>query len=270
MVAIGEDFLGGRRQLFRAVNPVGLWLAVASAVVLVIANQLLQSGFGFAAIKLVVGGAFDNPGDVIKGFLIGIFPASIVTALAAWFLARARGGNPVEVLNLHWPRLGWLGWSGVTIGFLGAMYLFLIAAVLVLGIDLAEYQPAEGEDQSGSIGLVKQAMFDIAHDPKLFMLVLPSVVIGAPLAEELVFRGQLFTALSQTRLGFVGSTVITSAAWSLMHISEPWFSIAIIFAMGLAFGYLLWRFGSLVVTIVCHGLWNGIYAVITFASVAPS
>lgn len=269
MAAFGEDFAGSRRRLFRAANPAGLWPVVGFAVALVVINQLLQSGFGMAAAAVISGASGHDPGNIIKGFLIGIFPASLLTVAAAWFFARFRGGAPVEVLSLHLPRLGWLGWAITAGGFMVGMYAMLIAAVMLFGIDVAQYQPTEGHDNSETIGLVKQAMFDIAHNPTLFMLVLPSVVLGAPLAEEFIFRGQLFTALSQTRLGFVGTSAVTSACWALLHFTEPWFSVAIIFVMGLAFGFLMWRFGSLWVTIVCHAVWNGIYAMMMFSSAGP-
>jgi hypothetical protein len=91
-----------------------------------------------------------------------------------------------------------------------------------------------------------------------------SIAIGAPLVEELIFRGQLFAALSQTRLGVSGTSVVTSAGWALLHASEPWLSIGLIFIMGLAFGWMMYRFGSLWVPVICHGAWNGIYALIVF------
>ena len=34
--------------------------------------------------------------------------------------------------------------------------------------------------------------------------------------------------------------------------------------MGLAFGWMMYRFGSLWVPIVCHAAWNGTYALIVF------
>jgi len=108
-------------------------------------------------------------------------------------------------------------------------------------------------------------MFDIANEPLLFLLVFPSIAIGAPLAEELIFRGQLFSALSRTRLGVSGATLLTAAAWALLHASEPWLSVGLIFIMGLAFGWMMYRFGSLWVVIACHSAWNGIYALIVFS-----
>ena len=95
-----------------------------------------------------------------------------------------------------------------------AMYAVIMVLVLALGIDLAQYTPGPNgqSPQSGSAGLVKEAMFDIANEPLLFLLVFPSIAIGAPLAEEVIFRGQLFSALSRTRLGVSGTTVVTAAS----------------------------------------------------------
>ena len=137
---------------------------------------------------------------------------------------------------------------------------------MIFQIDISQYTPGpHGESpKSGSAGAVKEAMFDIANTPWLFLLVFPSIAIGAPLAEELIFRGQLFSALSQTRLGVAGTTVLTAAMWSLLHVTEPWLSIGLIFVMGLIFGWMMWRFGSLWVTIICHGVWNGFYALLIF------
>jgi len=176
-----------------------------------------------------------------------------------------KGGNPKLSTALHWPDLGWLGWSVVTVGFIGGMYLVIIAIVLVTGIDLAQYTPgANGESpDTGSAGMVKEAMFDLANEPRLFWIAIPSVALGAPLVEEFLFRGPLFAALAQTQLGRWGTVFVTSGGWAILHFSEPLFSVALIFLMGLALGGLLLRFGSLWVTIACHGAWNFIFSLAT-------
>ena len=68
-------------------------------------------------------------------------------------------------------------------------------------------------------------------------------------------------------MGVPGATLVTAALWSLLHLTEPWFSVALIFVMGLVFGFLMWRFGSIRVTIACHALWNGAYSLMMFAGV---
>ena len=93
-------------------------------------------------------------------------------------------------------------------------------------------------------------------------------MLGAPIAEELIFRGQLFTALSNTRLGFAGASVITALGWSLLHYTGNWLLVLFIFIMGLGFGYLLYRFGSLWVTLACHACWNAMSSMVILGGYA--
>jgi membrane protease YdiL (CAAX protease family) len=270
MSMLGDDFSGGlRRRMYWPISPLGFWYAVAVAVVLLLLHQGLQAVLSYGVLHLMTGSAAPTARDAVKASLVVIFPASLIVAAAAWWLAGLGGQRPAEVLNLRWPRLSLSGWVVLTLGFMVVMYLSILAVVLVLGIDLAQYTPGpNGESpKTGSAGLVKEAMFDIARDPWLFLLVFPSVAIGAPLAEELIFRGQLFGALSRTRLGVSGATLLTATIWSLLHVTEPWLSISLIFMMGLAFGWMMYRFGSLWVPIILHGIWNGFYALLIFTQI---
>ena len=267
MAAFGSDFQKYSSPiLYVPSNPAGLWLALGLAVALIVANGLFQFIAGATVLSFFFDGGFADQKSVIKAFIIGIFPASILTAVLAWHLTKVRGGVPVKILALRWPDLGWLGWLCAVGGFMVAMYGAIYIIVTVFQIDLAQYTPGpDGQSpSSGSAGLVKEAMFDMANEPLLFWLAFPAVSIGAPLAEEFVFRGQLFAALARTRAGFSGATLITSALWSLMHMTEPWFAVGVIFMMGLALGALLSRFGSLWVTMACHAMWNGTYSLVIF------
>lgn len=267
MSALGEDFAGGWfRRMYWPVNPPGLAFAVSAALGLMLLHQALQAGLSYVIMLLAFDGNMSDQRSLVKAVLLSIFPASLIVAAVAWWLAGVRGGKPGEVLSLRTPRFTGLGWLVLIGGFMVGMYLAVMVVVLVLGIDLAQYTPgADGQSpSSGSAGLVKEAMFDIANEPLLFFLVFPSIAIGAPLAEELIFRGQLFSALSNTRLGVSGTTLVTSLGWALLHVTEPWLSILLIFIMGLVFGWMMYRFGSLWLTIACHSAWNGIYALIIF------
>jgi membrane protease YdiL (CAAX protease family) len=262
---IGDDLRGGlRRRLYVPSNPAGLGYAIGAAILLVVMNQVLQNVLSLAVLNAMFEEV--NMRNTVKAALLVIFPAALLTAVAALLLARRRGGKVRDVLCLRWPNFGLLGWPYFVFVFLLVMYLIVALVVLLLGIDMADYTPGpQGQSpESGSAGLVKEAMFDIANTPWLFALVFPSVALGAPIWEELVFRGQLFAALSKSRLGVAGATVSTSALWSLLHVSEPWFAIGIIFLLGLAFGWMMYRFGSIWVPMICHGVWNSVYALAVF------
>jgi membrane protease YdiL (CAAX protease family) len=108
----------------------------------------------------------------------------------------------------------------------------------------------------------------LSGDP-LYLPIAGGLIIGAPVAEELTFRGQIFAALSQTRLGMRGAAAITSAVWAVIHITQPFHIILLLFLMGLALCWLLVRFGSLWVTITCHAVWNGLSAVTLYYLAQP-
>jgi membrane protease YdiL (CAAX protease family) len=267
MSHLGSDFSGGLlRRLYWPDNPGGLAYGLAVAAILLLLHYALQAGLSYLVLSSSVGAGITSTREIVKVGLIVILPASLVIAVAACRLAGQRGGTVRRVLNLRRPELSALGWLALVAGFMLVMYAAIIILVLILGIDLADYTPgADGQSpSSGSAGLVKEAVFDLANEPLLFLAVLPSIAIGAPLAEELIFRGQLFSALAGTRLGVAGATVLTSALWALLHVTEPWLSIGLIFVMGLVLGFLMYRFGSLWVAMVCHGAWNGIYALMIF------
>ena len=270
MALLGEDFGGGWfRRLYAPVNPIGLWWALVFAVALLVLHALLQYVISIGVISVLFDGAFDAGHVDIKANLVAVFPSSLLVAVAAWLLARRGGGNPRDVLSLQWPRISPAGWVLLLIGFMLVMYLAIIIVVAGFGLDLGQYTPGpDGQSpESGSAGLVKEAMFDIANEPWLFALVFPSIALGAPIAEELIFRGQLFSGLSRTRLGVPGTALLTSAAWAGLHFTEPWLSVGLIFFMGLIFGWMMYRFGSLWLTMACHALWNAVYGIVIFASV---
>ena len=93
-------------------------------------------------------------------------------------------------------------------------------------------------------------------------LALAAIGVGAPLAEELLFRGFLLSALAQTRLRFWGAAVATSALWTALHWDYSAVGIAEVFTIGIFFSWLLWRTGSLRVPIFCHALYNSLIVII--------
>jgi membrane protease YdiL (CAAX protease family) len=53
-----------------------------------------------------------------------------------------------------------------------------------------------------------------------------------------------------------GAIVLSSLAWTALHLQYNWFFFFEIFTIGLLLGYLRYRSGSLWLTIVLHGLNN--------------
>lgn len=86
-------------------------------------------------------------------------------------------------------------------------------------------------------------------------IVVPAVVIVAPIAEEVFFRGVVFNAWLREggrRWAFIGS----SALFAIIHLSIV--SVVPIFVLGLALAWVYDRTGSLVAPIAMHAVVNGI------------
>jgi beta-phosphoglucomutase len=83
-----------------------------------------------------------------------------------------------------------------------------------------------------------------------------AVVLGAPIGEELFFRGFLFRGWMHSPLGAWGTVVTTSVIWAFIHQQYDLHGIMIIFAAGLLLGYSRLRSGSIYPPIVMHALMN--------------
>ena len=100
---------------------------------------------------------------------------------------------------------------------------------------------------------------DILADSHVRPAALALILLAAPLSEELLFRGFMLPPLTRTRLGFSGAAIVTSLIWSAVHFySLP--GSAVIFLLGLALSYMLWRTGSLWPGIFLHVILNGVFA----------
>jgi membrane protease YdiL (CAAX protease family) len=84
--------------------------------------------------------------------------------------------------------------------------------------------------------------------------------IGAPVSEELLFRGFLLSALAKSRAGFWRAAVISDVAWTFTHLSLGWAAILIVFVFGLLLSFILSRTGSIWPCILAHAMGNAAQA----------
>ncbi|HEX6002346.1 MAG TPA: CPBP family intramembrane glutamic endopeptidase [Hyphomicrobiaceae bacterium] len=176
-----------------------------------------------------------GPGAEISG--LGVLQAlAVVLTLGACFL---RHGRLRDMLALH-PVPG--GWRGYLLAILAMACLQLV----VSGVQFAFVRNDMLTDLRPFAGYVRGPDW---------LLAAAVLGLGAPLSEELLFRGFLLRALAQTRLGFWGAAVISAALWTALHY-YTWIGLIEVFVIGLFLSWLLWRTGSLRVTIFCHALYN--------------
>lgn len=212
----------------------GIWRGLGWLALAVIAG--LAGPFLYAVVAGLWNGArpaqplplpdgFNLPGCITFAVMLAAFFAVIVRA------CRRSGWRAVDYLALTRPRGAWLR--------LGALALVVPFAV---AITAGYFGPPASESLPSS--------------PVDLALEVIAVIVIAPVAEELVFRGFLLRALAESRLGAAGAIVITSAVWASLHFDKSWLGMAATFFTGLAWGWLRWRTQSTVTTIAVHGLNN--------------
>ncbi len=95
-----------------------------------------------------------------------------------------------------------------------------------------------------------------------FALDLLAVSVVAPIAEELFFRGFLFTAFLQ-RLPLAVSAVLSGVIFGLGH-GDPWNALPLA-AIGIVLALIYRRTGNLWSNIIAHGMNNGITLALAFS-----
>jgi uncharacterized protein len=81
-------------------------------------------------------------------------------------------------------------------------------------------------------------------------------VVFAPAFEETFFRGFLFAGWVRSRLGPVGTILLTSALFAALHIQYNLFGILSVFAVAIALGIRRLKTGSLWSPLLMHFAWN--------------
>lgn len=94
-----------------------------------------------------------------------------------------------------------------------------------------------------------------------------TLVVAAPLGEEIMFRGFLYRGWAQTQRAVIPAIIVISAFWAIIHTQYDWFGIVQIFLIGLLLGWARWRSGSTLLTIALHGLINAWATLQTFVRI---
>ncbi len=83
-----------------------------------------------------------------------------------------------------------------------------------------------------------------------------SLIVVAPIGEELLFRGFLFRGFVREPRDALPGILAISLIWSLLHIQYDWFGASLVFAIGMLLGYVRLYSGSTTLVILLHMLLN--------------
>jgi tetratricopeptide (TPR) repeat protein len=178
---------------------------------------------------------------ISEGFLFGITLAAIPVIFAA---ARAFAGQPWGA-PFTWPlRFGTA--KIVCVSLLGTALLIFFGSYCAEWIARVTHRPVMVQE---IVPLIKYALS--ANPLEVFV----TVVIIAPIAEEILFRGLIYGALEK-RFKVSGAIVISSAVFAAAHLQVAY--LLPIFCLGVVLGWARWKTGSLGLPILLHILNNGI------------
>lgn len=114
---------------------------------------------------------------------------------------------------------------------------------------------------SDALGIeTPQSMLDIYNTTDYLFVLLIAVVIAAPLFEELLFRGFIFKGLKHSPLGVIGTIIITSILFTLIHAGQYDFIVlAVLFPLAVILGISRHKSGSIYLPIYLHFI-NNLYS----------
>ncbi|MDQ8726250.1 CPBP family intramembrane glutamic endopeptidase [Bradyrhizobium sp. LHD-71] len=199
--------------------------------ILIAVNLNGAGGINEQSIKAVAG-----HGAVVAGSVLLGLPAALTVL---WLATRLARRSFASYLALRRP--------------LAKEIVFGLAAsaVLLVALDVIAWFAGYPLSPDFALDSVRSA-----RDSGTVWLVMLGFCVGAPIAEEFIFRGFVFRGWSATFLGPVGAIGLSSALFAVIHQQYDWFYIAGIFLIGALFGYLRYRFGSTWLTVITHAFYN--------------
>ena len=91
-----------------------------------------------------------------------------------------------------------------------------------------------------------------------------TVVVAAPVGEEILFRGFFFRGWLRASGDAWPAIAATSLLWAGLHVQYDLFTTGVVLVLGLLLGWMRWRTGSTILTMILHALVNAEGMIETF------
>ena len=226
--------------------PATVSAAVESGVVL----RPARWGVGDAIAMIAICIALSAVGGVALRAADAPLPLTVIVStllgwvgLAGWpiLVTAIRGNGPRIDLGL---RLNWTDLGMGLVGGVAAWVILAIVALVTLSIS-GDFTSAAGE--------VAEDLLAQGNRGWLIAFAL-AVGLGAPIVEEIAFRGLFYSALRKRGLHVAWVIGITAVAFAALHF-EP-VRLPLLMAMGVVTGILRWKTGAIGAPIVAHATVN--------------
>ncbi len=226
-------------------TPWGFWPTIGFSCVIVIVFLFVSVIF---SVGIIVATKILNPQfDIMKfaqsldsnGLFLALttsVAAPLVIGLSVLFAKIRKNITIKEYLSLN--RTGWRQFAKWSL-------ILLLFTVCSDAITSALGKP-----------IVSDFMVDAYKTAYFTPLLWLAFIIAAPLYEEILFRGFMFKGIENSRAGPIGAVIITSLAWSALHVQYDFLIIVSIFAGGLLLGLARLKTNSIYIPIAMHALQN--------------
>ena len=182
--------------------------------------------------------------------LVMLFIVTTWVALKRYFLLQVQQqNNPSAIKKIptvkQYLAIGQFR-LGVAIGMLGILLLFVIASE-----SLTYYLDANPTE-------FLQYIYDSAHPRWLLIF---AMVVVAPIYEEFMFRGLIWTALREQVSGNAGvwfASIFSSVLFAIIHLQYGIYEISTIMILAMIFCLARIKSGSLLLPIILHMINNGL------------
>lgn len=236
-----QEFLGGapRYDLARSSGPA--WSVILQVVLIFLAGQaaaLLLAAYGLPGgprgVALPGGPSLPSASDLLR---LALVSQMVIVALTLTAVSRAGRGASLRLV----PPDGGNRVYGLSL---------VCMVPLILVFNIVAYLIAPGHMEKDFKAFLELARSDAVVPAAL------AIGFGAPLSEELLFRGFLLSSLTATSLGYWPAAIVATTGWTLLHFNYSWVGLLEVFLIGIYFSWLVWRTGSLLPAIFCHAVYN--------------
>ena len=171
--------------------------------------------------------------------LVMLMFAAMVPLVMFWRI------RPEKFFGLNWPQWRWI-FLIVPCFLVGVM----VIATIIMTLGWQKFVEGNfGGDVQATVQMIKET-----EDLALMAAMISAAVIGAPIAEEIIFRGYLYpVAKKYTSTWF--AAMFTGVLFGVVHMNL--LGLPILALMGVALAVLYERTGSLWAPIFCHMAFNG-------------
>jgi len=174
--------------------------------------------------------------------ILAVLPAHILTIILAWMVA-------TRVRKYSFRNI--LGWQ--TGGFAWWYYVLILGGFFTLAILVNALVPEQENDLIRMLQSSRSVVYLVAF----------VATFTAPLVEEVVYRGLLYSAF-QRKFGVTRAFVVVTLMFAAVHVPQYWPSYSTIFLLGvlsLTLTAIRVKTNNLLPCIILHTIFNGFQSV---------